>query len=198
VSERDDAKLDHLLAEGRASGPTLDRVWARLDMSLDAEARAGRVRVPFWRRPFVALGASVGVALAAAVLVVVTKPLDDEQAAFAPRGASVASAHAPLLVASCGARDRACVVGEEIALSVADDARALTVEIALDDVDGERVLVPALAIAPGMNRVLPLVIVPDERDVERGLTIRWQTIDDDGRTSPSSPNESIHLHVEAR
>jgi hypothetical protein len=197
VSERDDAKLDRLLAEGRASGPTLDRVWARLDASLDAETHPVRAPLPFWRRPFVALGASLSVAVTAVALVILIRPADDARDPFSPRGVTAAHAPAPLFVASCGAHDKPCVVDEEVAISLVDDAGRGTVEISLDDADGSRVLAPTFAITPGMARVLPLVIVPEARDVEHGLTIRWR-VTDDGLVPSALESGSIRLHVVTR
>lgn len=194
--DRDDARADRVLSGGRASGPTLDRVWARLDASLDAQeasARAGSRAG--WRRPLAWLSGA-GALTAAALAVIVALPREGTHVddGFAPRG----DVSGLRLVASCGAVDDPCAVGEEIAVSIVGVTRDARLTLTLEDARETRTilddhLVQQSVVSVTGRAALPIVIVADAGDVERGLTIAGtRTVGDETATTPFAP---LHLHV---
>jgi len=199
VIDRDDARADRVLSGGRASGPTLDRVWARLDASLDAQDAAERARSKAgWRRPLAWLsGATAVVAAALAVVVVLPREAGVGDDGFSPRGTE----NAPRLVASCGAVDDPCTTGEEIAVSMVGVTHDVLVALTLEDARETRTIldghiVQERAVSSSGRAALPIVIVADVDDAARGLTITGtHTIVDEAARAVPVSFDPLHLHV---
>ncbi len=185
----DDHRIDHLLAEGRAAGPTLDRVWSRLDASLDAaDAKPRGIRAR-WARWVAGLGAA-GVLATAAVLFVLDEP------ASQVRGDGAGVAPALTLSASCGAVDTPCPVGRPVALRLRAGDTETLYAVRIQDASGTATLLHEGTVGgTGAPLPLPVVIEPEASDVDTGLTLTVFSRPRPDAAWPVEPVHTLHLHV---
>ncbi len=151
---------EDLLSQGAPSGPRLDRVWARVEASLDAQARTQKTAT--WRR---FLWITLPVVFSTAAVFVVLDP--SASGTFTARGTPDVAP--PQLLATCGTAAQACQVDVPIFLKLAPHVGQGFIYVALLNSDGAQLLAGPLASSTAASPV-PVKLVPDTKD--RGATLR--------------------------
>lgn len=173
MSSPTDDDLDRLLSDGGVSGARRDKLF---DAIIDAsEASNGADTAPsptafekWWKKLWRPLAIATPVAAALAIGIVLADRAPSELRAKGD--APVNESQAPLLLASCGAQDTPCAVGEPLFLRLQSPVDVERVEVVVVGAHQKTMIASLPNLNANQEQPLEVKITPEESDAANGLT----------------------------